>query len=231
MVFAIVLLTFAVFIAADIAAQAREARKARTMPAPAGQIPLPWVDVLEPAGAFVDLGHTWVGLEPSGAARIGMDDFASRAMGRLDAVGLPRPGQEVHRGDRLFTVRQGDRSAAFVAPLDGVVLSVNEGLKERAEDCASDAYGKGWICTLRPTNLARNLRGLLIADEAKDWLRRELGRLQAFLAARQGHALALGEVSPDGGQLATHPLSRADAESWRLFEQEFLSRTEPDPNA
>ena len=160
-----------------------------------------------------------------------MDDFASRAMGRLDAVGLPRPGQEVRRGDRLFTVRQGDRSASFVAPLDGVVLSVNEGLKERAEDCASDAYGKGWICTLRPTSLARNLRNLLIADEAKAWLSRELERLQAFLAARHGHAMALGEVSPDGGQLATHPLSRADAESWRLFEQEFLSRTEADPSA
>ena len=46
-------------------------------------------DVTAPANLFLDGGHTWVEVKPSGAATIGLDGFAQKLIGRIDDVVLP----------------------------------------------------------------------------------------------------------------------------------------------
>ena len=66
-----------------------------------------------PGGAFLSDGHAWARIEPGGQLRAGLDDFARKALGPVDGVELPRPGQSVERGEPLFAVKLGAHRAHF----------------------------------------------------------------------------------------------------------------------
>ncbi|TNF37375.1 MAG: hypothetical protein EP329_03290, partial [Deltaproteobacteria bacterium] len=56
-----------------------------------------------PAGAvpgdlFFHPKHAWAALEASGAVRMGVDDFLAQAVGRVDAIELPRVGDALTAG-------------------------------------------------------------------------------------------------------------------------------------
>lgn len=244
MVTIFVLLTFFVFIVAGVILHAIEQRwrapahgpaaasgdlargavATGLAPAPAGLAAHPaaaFAAALPPTGTFVDRGHTWLGLEPFGAARVGMDDFAGSAIGRVDRVDLPPVGRFVCRGEVLFTIRQGDRAAEFAAPIDGVVSGVNEELLGEPGLLRADPYAKGWVCSILPRSLARGIRRLLVAEEASEWIATEIERLRALFSVPRLDTAA-GAVSPDGGSIRSGVLEHADGEKWDLFVEEFL---------
>jgi glycine cleavage system H protein len=175
-----------------------------------------------PPDLFLDEGHTWVRVTPSGAAHIGIDAFAQGLIGRIDDVLLPEIGREVRRGDMLFTVRQDQHRAAFASPVDGVVNLVDEELHWHPEMIQSSPYKYGWVCTLKPKNLGLNLKLLRIADEAKNWLQEEVEKFREFFAARPLEDRLLGQVLQDGGQLTGGVLEFADDETWKQFNEIFL---------
>lgn len=175
-----------------------------------------------PPDVFLDEGHTWVRVTPSGKAHIGIDSFAQRLIGRIDDVLLPEIGSEVRRGDMLFAVRQGQHRAAFASPVDGVVDVVDKELHWHPGMIQADPYKDGWVCSLKPKNLARNLKLLRIADEAKSWLKQEAQEFKEFFAARPLEDRQLGQVLQDGGQLAGGVLEFADDETWKQFNEIFL---------
>ena len=85
-------------------------------------------DLSAPANLFLDGGHTWVEVKPSGAAMIGVDGFAQTLIGRIDDIVLPEVGKEINRGDPLFAVKQDNHRAAFASPIDGTVIMVDREL-------------------------------------------------------------------------------------------------------
>jgi glycine cleavage system H protein len=223
MVALFVILTIVVCVMADSIVQWAKAKKEAGVLAPDRLVPAyAFEDVSAPAGVFLDPGHTWMHLTHSGTAHVGVDGFAQKVMGRIDGVELPAVGDEVRRGDKLFTIRQGDRTAVFNAPIDGVVKAVDEALARHPEAINADPYARGWICSLSPKNLAANLRRLRIADEAKSWLKSEVERFQEFFAARPLENMALGQVLQDGGQPTGGVLELMDDETWNLFAEQFL---------
>ena len=175
-----------------------------------------------PPNVFLDEGHTWVRVTPSGAAHVGIDSFAQRLIGRIDDVLLPEVGREVRRGDMLFTVRQDQHRAAFASPVDGVVELVDKELHWHPEMIQANPYKYGWVCSLKPKNLALNLKLLRIADEAKSWLQDEAQKFREFFAARPLEDRQLGQVLQDGGQLTGGVLEFADDETWKQFNEIFL---------
>lgn len=183
-----------------------------------------------PADAFLDQGHTWLRVSPLGTAHIGMDSFAQGLLGRIDDVVLPDVGREIRRGDMLFAVRQNNRRAAFASPVDGVVTNVDEELHWHPEMIHADPYKEGWVCSVKPKNLARNLKVLRVAEEAKSWLREEANQFKEFFAARPLDVMELGRVLPDGGQLRSGVLEFADDETWKQFNEMFLRPAEVKEN-
>jgi glycine cleavage system H protein len=234
MVALFVILTIVAFIAADSLVQWNEAKKEKearqpVMPPTGSLIPaFAFEEVSVPGGVFVDAGHTWVSLDAVGRARVGLDDFIHRAVGRIDEIELPEVGHEIRRGEKLLAIHQGDREAVFAAPIDGVISSVNERLAQHPEAIKTDPYTQGWICSVKPKNLAASLRRLFIAEETMAWLNREIRRFQEFVAARPIQNMALGQVLQDGGQLTDGVLELMDEETWHLFTSEFLGRPTPD---
>jgi glycine cleavage system H protein len=238
MVAFLVIGTFVTFIVADVIFQWVQERRLIAAGAPGGlahagisllqgasmsrQSPSAPVVVPEvPAWLFVDAGHTWLGLESSGTARLGLDRFANESLGRIDGVELPATGTRVRRGERLFTVRQGVREAIFRAPVDGVVERINESLAKDPAPMASDPYGAGWVCSIRPEGLARGLRRLRIAEDAREWLAQEVRRFREFISNHHA-AMAAVPVLPDGGQPVPGVLEHMDDDTWAGFRREFL---------
>jgi glycine cleavage system H protein len=184
-----------------------------------------------PANVFLDSGHTWVKLDSSGASDVGLDSFAERLLGRVDAVVLPEVGKEVSRGDVLFALRQGDRRAVFAAPIDGVVSSVHKDVNWDTQMIHADPYKYGWICSLKPKNLANNLKQLRVAEDARAWLKEEAVKFQQFLASQPLNDLKLGHVLQDGGRICAGVLEFVDDGSWQKFNEMFLRpKKEESPN-
>jgi|DewCreStandDraft_5_1066085.scaffolds.fasta_scaffold00034_114 glycine cleavage system H lipoate-binding protein len=226
-----VILTIIGFILVDSIVQWAEARQGRALkqaaPRPTVVPALALETVTVPAGLFLDEGHTWVRLEPSGRTFIGMDEFARRAIGRVDAVELPKVGSVVRRGDPLFAIVQNGRRAIFRAPLTGVVSAVNEGFARLPETGRRDPYEEGWVCALKPMDLAAHLRHLFVAEEARAWLRWEIERFKEFLTQHPMLQPAFGQVLQDGGQWAEGILEGLDEASWEEFARTFLRSPRP----
>jgi glycine cleavage system H protein len=183
-----------------------------------------------PPDVFLDTGHTWVKLEQSGDAEVGLDSFAQQLLGRIDAVVLPEVGKKVSRGDVLFALRQDDRRAAFAAPLDGVVTEVHKDVNWNPEMIHENPYNYGWICSVKPKNFAHNLKQLRIAEEARSWLRAEAEKFQEFFASQPLESMPLGQVLQDGGRISPGVLEHVDEGTWKKFNEVFLQpRSTADP--
>ena len=224
MVALFVILTIVVCVSLDGVIQFRKAKKERASRHIADQLVpvMTLADVSAPANLFLDGGHTWVEVKPSGAAMIGVDGFAQKLIGRIDDIVLPDVGKEINRGDVLFAVKQDNHRAAFASPIDGTVTMVDKELPWHPEMIENDPYNEGWVCAIKPRNLAQNLKNLFAAEEAGKWLKSEAQRFQEFFAAQAIDRMQLGQVLQDGGELAGGALEFADDGTWKEFNEAFL---------
>lgn len=176
-----------------------------------------------PAGGyFFHGGHTWAELQSTGEARVGIDDFARGVIGRIDGVELPATGAVLRQGEKAFTLIQNHKRIDFVSPLDGVVCQVNAAVSPDAAPVRTDPYREGWIVVLKPANLARDLKRLKVAGEAKAWIEKETRRFADFLTL---HAATPGEVGvtmTDGGLPAAGVLEWIDGELFHNLVRKFF---------
>ena len=78
-----------------------------------------------PAGIFIARNHTWVNVEMNGTARVGIDDFARKIIGTIDAVELPKLNDEIKKGEPLFTITHNSKPISMASPVSGKVTLVN----------------------------------------------------------------------------------------------------------
>lgn len=94
--------------------------------------------------------HEW--LRAQGASwRVGITQFAVDALGDITLVDLPKEGDLVTKGQRFGTVESVKSVSDLYAPVSGKVIAVNPALKDSPELVNSDAYGKGWMIDIEPT--------------------------------------------------------------------------------
>jgi glycine cleavage system H protein len=157
-------------------------------------------------------------LDADGLVRIGVDDFLHTAMGHLDGIELPRPGDSVVAGSPAFSLMQGQRRADVPAPVSGVVAEVNPALADRPGLVKERPFGAGWVARVRPTALCEDLPRLHVAERASAWLKREVTRLREFVVAATADRVgALGHTMADGGEIYDGPLEWLDDAAWRAF--------------
>jgi CheY-like chemotaxis protein len=131
-----------------------------------------------PGGAFLSDGHAWARIEAWGQVRVGLDDFAHKALGRIERVDLPAEGATVRRGEPIFAVQRGSTVVRFLAPLSGRVAKVNTGLLTSPDWLGQSPYDGGWVCLLDPADLAGELTALRIGKPVIDWYQEEIARLR-----------------------------------------------------
>jgi len=169
-----------------------------------------------PGGALISLGHCWATLAEDGTAHVGIDDFARKLLGRIDAIDFPDVGQEVEAGQPLFSVRQGDRQAQFLAPLSGKVVKNNGVLHDDCSRLEKMPYGKNWICIIKGRDLDSELPRLKIGKSAVALFQEDIDRVQAHLQN------ATGAEKSDPATLTLGAFQKLDDAQWRRAVQEFF---------
>ncbi len=108
--------------------------------------------------------HEWARLEDDGRVTVGISDHAQAALGDLVYVELPGVGDEVEAGKGVAVVESVKAASDVYAPISGTVVAVNEELADAPETINGDAYGKGWLFVLQPSEPSQ-LEELLGPDE------------------------------------------------------------------
>jgi glycine cleavage system H lipoate-binding protein len=138
-------------------------------------------------------GHTWALSESPNLVRVGMDDFASKLLGKIEKVALPQRGQWIRQGQKLFSVERNGVKVDMVSPIEGSVADVNDALVADPGMAGKDAYGDGWLVTVQAPDSKTNFRNLMGGALARAWMEEAAERLQ-----RRMPQLA-GALAQDGG--------------------------------
>ena len=77
-------------------------------------------------------GHTWALSESPNLVRIGLDDFASKLIGKIERIALPQRGQWVRQGQKIWTIFRDGNSVDMVSPIEGTVADINEAAGARS---------------------------------------------------------------------------------------------------
>jgi glycine cleavage system H protein len=167
-------------------------------------------------GLHFSRAHTWAKTRKVEAVRVGFDDFAQKLLGNITKVDLPEKGSTVKQGENSWSVKCGSRSADLLSPIDGEVIEVNQKLFKDTSLINKDPYGNGWVLTLKPYHLEKNLRLLYQGDQAKTWLENDADRLHRRVEKDLGVTVA------DGGQLIQAISKRIPAKEWKKLVHDFL---------
>ena len=107
--------------------------------------------------------HEWA-RQDGDVVVVGISDHAQHLLGDLVYVELPSVGKTVTKGQECGVVESVKAASDVYAPVSGEVVEVNGTLNGAPETVNSDPYGQGWLCKIKPSNLAE-LKTLLSADE------------------------------------------------------------------
>jgi len=211
----LVLVTFLVFVVLDWVLHRAEAKSPvrEAVPENTGEI----VDgFLVPAEYRYHAGHGWVDRERPNRMRVGIDEFAAMLAGAVDGIELPKPGQWIRQGQRVFSFLRGGERAEMVSPIEGEVVEVNQEVLRNPELLREDPYGKGWLLAVHVPDEEGTLRNLLPINLVADWMRENVERfyqLQPQLA---------GATAADGGRPTGDLWKDRTAEEWKQTVSKFF---------
>jgi glycine cleavage system H lipoate-binding protein len=163
-------------------------------------------------------GHTWALSESPNLVRIGMDDFASKLIGKPEEVKLPQRGQWVRQGQKIWSFKRNGIVVEMVSPIEGSVADVNDEVARNPELARTDPYGEGWMVTVQSPDAKTNFRNLMGGALARWWTEEAASRLQKKIPTSMG-ALALAQ---DGGVAMDDIASHLPDETWTAATHEFF---------
>jgi glycine cleavage system H protein len=222
MVVLLVIVTFAVFIAIDMilsrhrvpvvpmVTEAEGAHAGMSM----GEEILSGFRV--PANLRYHAGHTWLQRERKNVHRVGADEFAAIMAGPIDAVELPKPGQWVRQGQKVFAFVRGGEKIEMLSPVEGEVVEVNTELAANPGLLREDPYGRGWMMNVFSPDEEGPSHNLLPSNLIKMWMKEAAEgfyRMQPQVA---------GATAADGGRPSKDATANLTAEQWKKAAHEFF---------
>ena len=161
-------------------------------------------------------GHTWVRDEGQQNARVGIDAFAGNLFGEIDSIELAELNRWVRQGQKLCTLKKGDRSVDMLSPVEGVLVSINHEVLKNPKLIAEDPYKNGWLGVVKAPELAINVKNLLQGPIVPAWMQNSIVRLGAMM---QQFTPALAQ---DGGLPVKGVYFQVDASVQRQLAREFF---------
>lgn len=169
-----------------------------------------------PDQVYYHQGHAWVRVDDKNVATVGLDDFAQKLVGKIDAVHLPDIGSAVRQGEKGWSLEVDSRPIDMLSPVDGEILSVNEELINSPETTNADPYGKGWLMKVRAPRVSANVKSLLSGSLAKRWIE----EARENLLSRGNYDLGL--MYQDGGLPVDGMAKNLDRERWDEVAKDFF---------
>ncbi|HZQ96814.1 MAG TPA: glycine cleavage system protein H [Candidatus Sulfotelmatobacter sp.] len=215
-----VLLTFAIFLSIDyIRGQKQiphQAARPERRPSVSQVVPALVAGFEVPENVRYHAGHTWALAESRELVRIGMDDFASKLIGKIESISLPQRGRWVRQGQKIWTIFRDGKSVDMVSPIEGTITDVNDAVLKNPELARQDPYGEGWLVTVQAPDSRINFRNLLSGTLARLWTEDSAQRLRNRMPA------FAGALAQDGGMAVDDLTAHMPDEDWAQLTKEFF---------
>jgi glycine cleavage system H lipoate-binding protein len=169
-----------------------------------------------PEGYCFHPGHTWVTKEGGENARVGIDSFAANLLGKIDHIDVMGLNRWVRQGQKLVSLRCGDKTFELVSPVEGVVTAINKDAAEDPSMIARDPYQGGWLAIVKSPDLAINQKNLVQGSMVAPWLQNSVTRLNGMVAQ------LAPTMAADGGLPVEGLLTRVSAEKREELVKEFF---------
>lgn len=214
------LLTFAIFLLIDYVRTQKLAKQpavqaARREAAPR-VIPALVAGFQVPENVRYHAGHTWALSESHEMVRVGMDDFASKLIGKIESIALPQRGRWVRQGQKIWTISRDGKSVDMVSPIEGTITDVNDAVSKNPELARTDPYGEGWMVKVQAPDSKINFRNLLGGTLARLWTE------SAAMQLRNKMPAFAGALAQDGGVAVDDLTAHMPDEDWATITREFF---------
>ena len=178
-----------------------------------------------PQGLFYGRNHTWLFMEKSGTAKVGLDDLLLHITGHVKFSKLKNPGDIINKGEVMTELEQEGKLLQIFSPVSGTIVASNPQLMNDPDMLHTDPYGKGWLYRIKPANWITDVKSCYFADEATTWSENELVRFKDFLAVTMKNHTPNPSmvILQDGGELSDHTLASLSEPVWGDFQKEFLN--------
>jgi glycine cleavage system H protein len=168
-----------------------------------------------PEEIYYHLGHTWAAHERKNVVKVGMDDFAQKLVGKINAVQVPGIGSTLNQGEKGWTLEVDSKTIEMLSPVDGKVVAINEKLVNLPESINKDPYNS-WLMEVESPRFSVNKKQLLSGALAKKWME----DVKENLLSRTNQNLGL--VYQDGGSLVDGMAKNLDRDKWDEIVNEFF---------
>lgn len=178
-----------------------------------------------PKGIFFCKNHTWAHLEKSGLAKIGLDDFVLKTVGKMKLKNVLKEGDKIKKGDLIGEIIQDNKKLQVFSPISGEIKHLNPVIDESSQIENENSYEQYWMYSIEPSNWQAETQSYYMANTAYDWSMKELQKLKDFImvsVAKNSPGQAYTTLQ-EGGELRINPLSELQAEVWNDFQKEFLN--------
>ena len=217
-----VLATFAIFLMIDYVRSQKQLVKQPAVQPVVREVPSHVVPAMVsgfqvPENVRYHSGHTWALSESRELVRVGIDDFASKLVGKIESIALPQRGRWVRQGQKIWTIFRDGKSVDMVSPIEATVSDVNEAVVKDTSLALRDPFGEGWIATVQAPDSKVNFRNLLGGALARMWTEDSALRLRKRMPVAMAAALA-----QDGGVAVDDITAHLPNEDWAVLTKEFF---------
>ena len=115
--------------------------------------------------------HEWIRVSDN-IGTVGITAFATKELGEVVYVELPKVGDKFRSGDAFGNVESVKAVSELFIPCAGEVIDVNEDLGNSPEILNEDPYNKGWLIQIRLQDPAETTE-LMSAEEYDEYAKSE----------------------------------------------------------
>jgi glycine cleavage system H lipoate-binding protein len=169
-----------------------------------------------PMGYYYHGGHTWARIESGGYIRVGMDDFSLKLLGSPDALDLPLMGKELDKGKVGWGLKRSQNLADVLSPVDGVIVEVNSGVRERPKLASEQPFEEGWLFVVRNPEIKATVKDLMRDTDSLGWTSGEVNKLESMIEQ------VAGPMAVDGGHLSGDIFGNLPQLGWKNLTKTFL---------
>jgi CheY-like chemotaxis protein len=174
-----------------------------------------------PGGVFISTGHCWVSMEQDGNAKVGIDDFAKKLIGKIDSIEFPNLGMVVKTGQALFTIKQGNKTITFNSPVSGKVIKLNKPLQYDVELLNVTPYDSNWVCIIDAEDLDTELKNLKIGKTAVSLYQDDI---EHFVDLRKKTLKPVKEGEYENNDIYVGELEGLDEPNWNRVSIELFKK-------
>lgn len=127
---------------------------------------------------FYHAGHTWIKVEKADEVRIGIDPLLSKLLRGVQVIILPLPKRRGLYGETLCSIIQDGGIINIIFPINGIILKINQKLKDYPELICKDPLEDGFLLSMKPKDFQLDQKHLIYGEDAFHWCKKEWERFK-----------------------------------------------------